>query len=186
MSWELFAVWRCETTISFVTFIAALSLTHYTDSHTLRRLARDDSFFQLPRCPAAMFPLLLLLMRGAYYAPGKKKKRLKTSEFIGKIIWKEVTLCLRLARAWTIYSSADYPVHVLQLWIICLTAFLLFLERTFEGIQQQDPATKSNITTVFSPLFNNAPFVCRWQGAMGYLPWISPLNFLLAFFFFLC
>lgn len=34
----------------------------------------------------------------------QEKKRLKTSEFIGKIIWEEVTLCLRLARAWTIYS----------------------------------------------------------------------------------
>lgn len=39
LSRELFGAWRCETTISFVTFIAALSLTHYTDSHTLRRLA---------------------------------------------------------------------------------------------------------------------------------------------------
>lgn len=48
-----------------------------------------------------MFPLLLLLMRGAYYAPGEKKKekKLKSSEFIGKTIWEEVTLCLRLARA---------------------------------------------------------------------------------------
>lgn len=69
---EFLWAWRCETTISFVTFMAALSLTHHADSHTLRRhLAWDDSLLQLPRCPAAMFPLLLFLIRGAYYSTQK-------------------------------------------------------------------------------------------------------------------
>lgn len=57
---EFLWAWRCETTISFVTFMAAPSLTHHADSHTPRRHpAWDDSLLQLPRCPAATFPLLL-------------------------------------------------------------------------------------------------------------------------------
>lgn len=61
--WSFFEAWRCKTTISFVTFIAALSLRCYTDSNTPETTASSNyPVVQQPRSHCCFFNKESLLL----------------------------------------------------------------------------------------------------------------------------
>lgn len=142
-SQELLWVWRCETTISFVTFIAALSLTYHTDSRMLcHRLASNGSFFQLPRCPAAMFQVELI-------TPHWKTRLHKSLQ--GSFGIKEVPISIYYTQyIWTAYWNYSVFWGVIN---YVLPSFMYF-------------NTKNSVYT-----FCISSIICCWCGLIHTLIW---------------